>query len=173
MRGLSPALGSPAQGSFTRKKRPPKVWLKWAGLLSRRAGEQQETKTLLSKGTSTILLTLSPSAEAAVWKVPWLHLKANHWQILGHMPEGQGSVRILSDGRTGSHLFFLLPFHLPGLALVGAVSDTVHVLCQHHWLCPGVPLHTHPAQPAYPSQGTSRAVPCPITPRGNKVSINK
>lgn len=141
--------------------------------MSRRARDQWETMTLHFKGTRTISLPPSPSAEAAVWTVPGLHMKENHWQILGHMPKGQGSVITFSgDGSSGRHLFFfffLLPFHLPGLALVPWWEPCLTLLycASTTGSAPQFPADspcpTHLLQPR-PSQ----AAPCPITPGGNK-----
>ena len=71
-------------------------------------GYTQETDTLLLKSMSTNSLTLSCSAEAAIWKLPGLCMKEIHWLILGHVPEGQGSVGMFSGERStsGSHYFY-------------------------------------------------------------------
>lgn len=43
------------------------------------------------------------------------------------MAEGQGSVRTFYGERsTGEHHFISLSFHLPGLELVGTISDNLH-----------------------------------------------
>lgn len=52
--------------------------LKVVGLMSGRVGGMGETKTLLLMGSHANSLVLSPSAEAAAWKVFGLYKKETH-----------------------------------------------------------------------------------------------
>lgn len=134
--------------------------------MSRRARDQWETMTLHFKGTRTISLPPSPSAEAAVWTVPGLHMKENHWQILGHMPKGQGSVITFSgDGSSGRHLFFFF-FYSPSTYLAWHwCPGGSHVWHSCTVLAPLAPPHgsqqTHPAQPTCSSHALLKQLPAP------------
>ena len=73
-RGPSPTLGSPAQGSCTRKTSPQNIWL-WSpvGLTFRRARGLWEIETPLLKGAHRTSHAPGPRAEAVIFflKLYW------------------------------------------------------------------------------------------------------
>lgn len=78
--------------------------------MSRRAGGPWDTETLLLKGLHTNSLTLTPSTEAAAWKVSKSYEKEIYWLIWGHVLEGQRSGGTFSgDWSSDRHNFYPSP----------------------------------------------------------------
>lgn len=131
MKSPSPTSGYPAQGTCTRKMR-------WAPMTSGLVKHRDYVRdSLCVTGSQDSALerwihsfTCSGSStEAVVRKVPGLPMNEIHWLILGHGPEGQRSVErsLRMETLVGTIFFSLLLPH--GQVLVGAILDTLYLLC--------------------------------------------
>lgn len=75
---------------------------------------------------------------------------------------GAGVCGSFLQGRRCLQVSFFLPFlSLAGQMLLGAVSDTLHLVCQHCLPCLSVLLQTHPTQLACPNKDPSKAATTP------------